>query len=324
MKKSLKITLIASALALIFAAGSITAVSAYRNSPSYRLSVAERYLSELNYEQAIIEFEKILEIKPNNADIWLKLAEAYEKNGQLDKAKETLERALAYIDDQSVRNKIAEIDLKLNPPATTTAIITTVPEITTTPVTTTTPEITTTSETMVVSDSQNPDFRLEELEKVTEVGVYVWEADDILYVSLAGLELENAYIHHNSNIQPSGLVYEWGIKFNNYKIAISRFDFGGNDTYDKPLLLDDMQKTIWVQDGVTSKALAFIKCYCTESVMSFEIPLDENIVGLEDDEEIKQYKQAISIFKNSSTADVSIFLGGLSTFSETVSVVSFD
>lgn len=40
------------------------------------LSIAERYLSEMKYEQAIIEFDKILSVEPKNADAYIGKAEA--------------------------------------------------------------------------------------------------------------------------------------------------------------------------------------------------------------------------------------------------------
>ena len=40
-----------------------------------------RYLSEGNYEEAILAFEAAIEIDPKNADAYRKLAEAYEQTG---------------------------------------------------------------------------------------------------------------------------------------------------------------------------------------------------------------------------------------------------
>ena len=50
-----------------------------------------RYLSEGNYEEAILAFEAAIKIDPKNADAYRKLAEAYEKTGDEDAALRTLE-----------------------------------------------------------------------------------------------------------------------------------------------------------------------------------------------------------------------------------------
>ena len=55
----------------------------------YALGV--RYLSEGNYEEAILAFEAAIKIDPKNADAYRKLAEAYEKTGDEDAALRTLE-----------------------------------------------------------------------------------------------------------------------------------------------------------------------------------------------------------------------------------------
>lgn len=55
----------------------------------YALGV--RYLSEGNYEEAVLAFEAAIKIDPKNADAYRKLAEAYEKTGDEDAALRTLE-----------------------------------------------------------------------------------------------------------------------------------------------------------------------------------------------------------------------------------------
>lgn len=113
-KKNIIIIILAGILVLGLGAG-ITEI-AVTNSPSYKVSqsltLAERYLSEQNYEQAIIEFENILEIEPMNVDAYLGLAKAYEKMGDIDKAIEVLREGLERTDDPSIQSKL---DILLNP-----------------------------------------------------------------------------------------------------------------------------------------------------------------------------------------------------------------
>ena len=143
MSKSIKITLIAIISAIVIAAGSITAVSLHRNSPEYMLSLAERYLSELDYEQAIIYYEKYLEIEPKDKEVWLSLAEAYEELGDSDKVIKVLERAVEIADSNKAAQKLDEIRksqittvTNTTTPAPVTTTVTTTPTTTTTPMTT--------------------------------------------------------------------------------------------------------------------------------------------------------------------------------------------
>ncbi len=109
MKKSLKLTLTTASAVVIIAATSITVLSVYHRSPDYTLSLAERYLSEMNYEQAVIEFEKYLEIDPKNSEVWLMLADTYEKMGEESKVKETLENALEKADSKKAGERLEKI-----------------------------------------------------------------------------------------------------------------------------------------------------------------------------------------------------------------------
>lgn len=64
------------------------------------LSLAERYLDEQNYDQAIIEFERLLDIDPQNADAYIGLAAANEATGDYEKARQTLTKALDIVSEE--------------------------------------------------------------------------------------------------------------------------------------------------------------------------------------------------------------------------------
>ena len=70
------------------------------------LSTAQKYLVEADYERAIAEFNKIIELDPTNAEAYLGLAEAYEKNGQRDKAIETLEKGYEATGDARIKSML--------------------------------------------------------------------------------------------------------------------------------------------------------------------------------------------------------------------------
>ena len=117
-------------------------------SPEHYLSLGEKYLSELNYEEAILAFTKVIEVDPNlpaaylgraaayigsgetegnlatalsdyeaalaldetNAEAWLGLADVYIRMGDYDKALEVLQEGLQKSGDQSIADKIAEVE----------------------------------------------------------------------------------------------------------------------------------------------------------------------------------------------------------------------
>jgi tetratricopeptide (TPR) repeat protein len=68
-----------------------------------------RFLSDGDYEQAIIAFEASIAIEPYHADVYLALADAYIGNGQSEQARETLEKAQDYVDDERIIEKLKEL-----------------------------------------------------------------------------------------------------------------------------------------------------------------------------------------------------------------------
>ena len=114
-KKNIIIIIIATLIAL--GVGGTAAAVGISNAPANRVSrymgAAERYLSEMNYEQAIIEFQRILEIDPMNADAYLGMVEAYIALGDIDNAIETLRTGLEQTGDDRIREKLNELLLSL-------------------------------------------------------------------------------------------------------------------------------------------------------------------------------------------------------------------
>ena len=72
-------------------------------------SVAEHYLSEMKYEQAIIEFDKILSVEPKNVDAYLGKAEAYIALGEVDNAVKTLQTGFEQTGDERIKTKLDEL-----------------------------------------------------------------------------------------------------------------------------------------------------------------------------------------------------------------------
>jgi len=66
------------------------------------LDFGEKYLLEMDYEQAIVQFTKVIEIEPMNARGYTGAAEVYLAVGQVDMAKNILEQGLALLGDDEI------------------------------------------------------------------------------------------------------------------------------------------------------------------------------------------------------------------------------
>ena len=63
------------------------------------LNLGEKYLLELNYEEAVVQFTKFIEVEPKNPRGYTGLAEAYVGLGDTDKAVATLKNGLEQLQD---------------------------------------------------------------------------------------------------------------------------------------------------------------------------------------------------------------------------------
>ena len=67
-----------------------------------QLELAQRYLLEEDYEQAIATFQIVIEIDPRNVDAYIGLAEAYVSADELGNAVKTLEKAAEWTDSEEI------------------------------------------------------------------------------------------------------------------------------------------------------------------------------------------------------------------------------
>ena len=106
-KKKLTI-IICTAIIIILCAVTAIVLMPHESSVSVTemLSTAQKYLIETDYERAIAEFNKVIEIDPMNTEAYLGLAEAYEKNGQRDMAVETLEKGYEATGDARIKSML--------------------------------------------------------------------------------------------------------------------------------------------------------------------------------------------------------------------------
>ena len=89
------IALLITALMLLPKAGTAKKVSK-------QLSLGAKYLSELEYEQAIAAYELAIEIDPKCVDAYLELADIYSELGEYDMAEEILKKAKREVAEEDV------------------------------------------------------------------------------------------------------------------------------------------------------------------------------------------------------------------------------
>jgi|GEM_PF-1876974 len=89
--------------------------------PQELLSLGNKYLSELDYENAVVAFTKLIEIEPRNPQGYIGLAGAYIGLGDIDRAIEILEQGLEATGDDEIRRMLENL---LNPEAELTNITT--------------------------------------------------------------------------------------------------------------------------------------------------------------------------------------------------------
>lgn len=73
---------------------------------SEHIDPGRKYLIELSYDKAVIEFTEAINIDPNNVDAYLGLAEAYEKIGDIPKAIEWLEKGFSITGDPQIKEML--------------------------------------------------------------------------------------------------------------------------------------------------------------------------------------------------------------------------
>lgn len=73
-----------------------------------QLELGQKYLSELNYEQAIIAFQKVIELDPKNVEAYLQLSDVFADQGDLEAAIEILEAGHSQVQDEQLQFQLAE------------------------------------------------------------------------------------------------------------------------------------------------------------------------------------------------------------------------
>ncbi len=83
---------------------------------SVYLNLGEKYLLDLDYEQAIVYFNKVIEVEPRNSRAYMGAAEAYVGLGDTESAIELLKTALeVFSDDEEVTIELLEMLIEIDP-----------------------------------------------------------------------------------------------------------------------------------------------------------------------------------------------------------------
>ena len=73
------------------------------------LDLGEKYLLELDYEQALVQFEKAIEVEPMNPRAYISAADTYVRLERIDDAIEVLELGYEHTQDETIRARIEEL-----------------------------------------------------------------------------------------------------------------------------------------------------------------------------------------------------------------------
>lgn len=97
------------ALVIIFLAAILVNGSSDGKRLSEQLDLGQRYLSELEYEQAVVAFTEAISIDPRSEDAYMGLADAYMGLGDLEAACKALEDGYAATGDERFRERLEEL-----------------------------------------------------------------------------------------------------------------------------------------------------------------------------------------------------------------------
>lgn len=113
-KKKLIISITAIALVILVAFGVVLTInvrSANREKAlQEQLDLGNKYLNELDYEQAIVAYEAAIEIDPMSVEAYLGLADTYLNMEDFEKAKEVLQAGYDATGDERIKEKITELE----------------------------------------------------------------------------------------------------------------------------------------------------------------------------------------------------------------------
>lgn len=107
-KKAAAVVIIAAAAAVILILALLFASGSKARDLSKQLDLGKRYLEEMDYDNALIAFNRAIEIDPKNVDAYIGAAEAYIGKGDKESAEKVLEKGLENVPDSELLKKSLE------------------------------------------------------------------------------------------------------------------------------------------------------------------------------------------------------------------------
>lgn len=111
-KRGKLIGILAAAAVLIAAVVGIGIYNAPANRMSRALDLGTRYLEEQNYEQALVEFDKVIAIDPMSVDAYLGKAQAYEGMGDTEQLLAVLQTGYEQTGDGQIKKQLVDVYLE--------------------------------------------------------------------------------------------------------------------------------------------------------------------------------------------------------------------
>ena len=109
--------IVAGIAALTVIAAVLIGIIAYNNSTPVKLGkqleLGQKYLTEQDYEQAIVAYQAAIEINPMASDAYLGLADAYIGKGEYEKAAEVLQTGYDTTADERLEEKLEEVNAEI-------------------------------------------------------------------------------------------------------------------------------------------------------------------------------------------------------------------
>ena len=107
-----KTIIVIAAIVAVLAIGSAVGIAGFSKRYEHQLELGYKYFEEGKYEEAILAFDKAIEIEPKRYEAYLALADAYIANGQKDKAISLLEDAMEITNSKKIAAKLKKLEGK--------------------------------------------------------------------------------------------------------------------------------------------------------------------------------------------------------------------
>ena len=263
-----------------------------------QLSLGQKYLSELNYEQAEATYLAVLAIDPKNVDAYLGLADVYVAQGEYDKAISVLEGGLNYVNEdaaaiikeklEEVRAEKARAEVTPTPEPTATSTPTPVPTATNTPVPTNTPIPEPTQASTPISEATDITYVDEEFWFETETVEnklivdaenlkVIVEDERVVAITIGGIEVQDSYVTNLAASDREMSEYSWGVTmYSDVGVySVQTDSWASNPGENAEIAIKDMQHAVWHIEDSTGHNIGDAEMTYTEDSITWTFGIME-------------------------------------------------